>query len=82
MIIDLILDRKDGSEYSPREFYNSVREYEDTFESLGFNISRAMDGDSELSVKKALCEYVVNNGYSMDITEYIYSVNWITGGVK
>ena len=81
MIIDLILDRKDGAEYSPRDFYNSVREYEDTFESLGFSISRAMDGESELSVKKALCEYIINNGYSMDITEYIYSVNSIIKGV-
>jgi hypothetical protein len=77
MIIDLILDRKDGAEYVPRDFYNAVCEYEDIFESLGFNISRAMDGDSELSVKKVLCEYIINNGYSIDITEYIYSVNWL-----
>ena len=77
MIIDLILDRKDGAEYVPRDFYNAVCEYEDIFESLGFNISRAMDSGNESEVRIALCQYVLNHGHNSDITKYIHSVNWL-----
>ena len=42
MIIDLILDRKDGQEYNAREFYYAVMEHESTF-ITNRKISRAMD---------------------------------------
>ena len=76
MIIDLILDRKDGNEYNAREFYYEVLEYESTCIS-DREISRAMDGGTEQDVKKALCDYVINQGYNSEICYYINSVNWL-----
>ena len=73
MIIDLILDRKDGEAYSPREFYNAVMEYG----KVGHLITEMMDEGTELEVKAALCRYIVDNGYDNKICEYIISVNWI-----
>jgi hypothetical protein len=76
MIIDLILDRKNGHEYNAREFYYDVREYESTF-NFNRGISRAMDGGTEQDVKKALCDYVINQRYNTEICTYINSVNWL-----
>ena len=66
MIIDLILDRKDGHEYNAREFYYEVLEYESTF---NFNraISRAMDYGTENDVKK---RYVITLLVSVTILKY------------
>ena len=64
MIIDLILDRKDGVEYDPKEFYTQVREYEEEFNNRYDDISRALDSGTEKDVKKALCHYIKNNGYN------------------
>lgn len=75
MIIDLILDRKDGVPYDAREFYNSVMEYG----RVGWGITFAMDEGSELEVKAALCKYVMDECYSDKVCEYIISVNWLEG---
>lgn len=77
MIIDLILDRKDGDVYSPREFYEEVQEYGDVFYGIAWNIARAMDGGTEEDVKRELCRYVIEHGYNPQICEYINSVNWL-----
>lgn len=63
MIIDLILDRRDGKKYDPREMYDEVRDYE----SLG----------EEPDVRRALKYYVKVNGYNPDICKYIDSVKWL-----
>ena len=76
MIIDLILDRKDGHEYNARDFYCDVMEYESTCIS-NRAISRAMDYGTENDVKKALCDYVINQRYNTEICTYINSVNWL-----
>ena len=76
MIIDLILDRKYGQEYNAREFYYAVMEHESTF-ITNRGISRAMDGGTEQDVKKALCDYVINQCYNAEICYYINSVNWL-----
>ena len=75
MIIDLILDRKEGygTPYNTREFYNDVTAYE---EGTDYKISRALDGGSEKDVKKALCEYVMGE-YNPKICNYINSVSWL-----
>ena len=73
MIIDLILDRKDGRRYDPEEFYREVVMYGE----IGFGISSAMDDGEEIDVKTELCYYVAQNGYSLDICDYIKSVNWL-----
>ena len=79
MIIDRILDRKDGEPYDPREFYYDMLEYEHTFdfEGSGIKISKAMDYGEEEDVKRELCKYIDMMHYSADIKDYIKSVNWL-----
>lgn len=76
MIIDLILNRRDGELYSPKQFYNDVMGYESVC-GIGYSISRALDYGSEKQVKKALCDYIVNNDYNLNIMKYINSVKWL-----
>lgn len=73
MIIDIILDRKDGYDYSPNQFYRNVLDYG----RAGFAIGRAMDYGEEQDVKNALCDYVIHNQYNEDICKYIKSVDWL-----
>jgi hypothetical protein len=77
MIIDLILDRKDGFGYSPHEFYNEVMEYGKIFGEIAFKIARAMDMGEEKDVKNELCNYVIEQDYNPEICDYINSVNWL-----
>lgn len=77
MIIDLILDRKDGYDYSVAEFYNELQEYGTIFNDIAWDIARAMDEGTEEDVKKELCRYVIEQGYNPQICEYINSVNWL-----
>ena len=71
MVIDYILDRKDGYEYDVKEFYDACMAYEE------FDIARALDGGTEKDVKKALCDYVIYNDYPKSICKYINSENWL-----
>lgn len=75
MIIDLILDRKDGTPYVPKQFYNAVMKYESVL-TIGRGISRAMDSGSEEDIRRELSDYVIGNGYNPEITDYINSVKW------
>ena len=75
MIIDLILDRKDGDEYDAKKFYNQVAGYESSGNS--FPISRAMDGGTESDIKRELCAYIDQNDYNPEIKNYINSVSWL-----
>lgn len=74
MIIDKILDRKDGELYKARDFYFNVLQYGST----GDEITRAMDGGTEDDVKKALCDYITGNEYNPQICDYIKSVEWLS----
>lgn len=71
MVIDYILDRKDGYGYDVKEFYDACMAYEE------FDIARALDSGTEKDVKKALCNYVIDNDYSKSICKYINSENWL-----
>lgn len=73
MIIDLILDRKDGCTYTPEQFYSDCMCYGE----IGFNITRAMDSDNELKTKMALCDYILKQGYNTSIMDYINSQKWL-----
>ena len=77
MIIDLILDRKDGSSYDPRTFYNSVQEYGESFGKIAFDISEKMDNGEEDDVKRALCNYIIQQNYNLNILLFILSVDWL-----
>ena len=74
MIVDLILDRKDGSPYRDHDFYFDVLRYGE----VGDDITRAMDYGTERDVKRALCEYIDNNEYNPAIKNYINSVRWLS----
>jgi hypothetical protein len=74
MIIDLILDRKGGSSYKAKEFYDNVMAYE---EGTDYEISRALDGGTEEDVRKALCDYIIRNDYNPKICNYINKVTWL-----
>lgn len=73
MVIDKILDRKDGLEYNAKQFYNDVSQYGD----IANEIALAMDEGEEVEVKRALNIYVVQNDYNPNICNYINSVNWL-----
>lgn len=73
MIVDLILDRKDGHPYRAKEFYDNVMAYE---EGTDYDISRALDGGTEKDVKKALCDYIMGS-YNPKICNYINKVQWL-----
>lgn len=78
MIIDLILDRRDGmkcgkDEYSPHDFYMRCMAYGEIAE----DITHALDGGSEHDAKRELIKYVTENNYSLDIIDFILSVWWI-----
>lgn len=78
MIIDLILDRRDGmrrgeNSYKPHDFYFDCLAYGD----ISAGITQAMDGGTEHDVKRELIKYIVGNNYSLDIIDFILSAWWI-----
>ena len=73
MIVDRILDRKDGVQYIARDFYHDMMEYG----GCGIDIARAMDCGNEDDVKKELCRYIDVGEYNPKIKDYINSVNWL-----
>lgn len=77
MIIDLILDRKDGHSYQPDQFYRDCMEYSSIFDGIGADICEAMDYGTEDDVRKALCAYITCNDYNPAICDYINSVSWL-----
>lgn len=59
MIIDSILDRKNGRHYSAHDFYNEVRKYERLgVWTHGEDISIAMDYGDNKDVQRVLCQYI------------------------
>lgn len=73
MIIDCILDRYEGNDYNPREFYFDMLEYG----SSGIDISRAMDFGNEEDVREQLCRYVDCNKYNGKIKDFINKAKWL-----
>lgn len=78
MIIDAILDRKNGYPYDAREFYDYVRSFEGRqFGTNGHAISYSMDYGENYDIQDSLCEYIDMNNYNPEIKEYINSVDWL-----
>lgn len=77
MIIDLILDRKDGVPYDAREFYHGVRGYEDVFDFEPY-ITEAMDYGTNDDVIGALCRYIDEQEYNPKIKDWIKTQIWVT----
>lgn len=76
MIIDLILDRENGLPYSPDKFYNEVKSYEGVFGEISTDITTAMKR-SEYDTKRALCNYIITQGYALNILRFILAVEWL-----
>lgn len=77
MIIDKILDRKDGLEYKPKTFYDDIMGYYEVFPEIVEPIGNALDKGTEQDVKKALNLYIIEQEYNPEICIFINSVNWI-----
>lgn len=83
MIIDKILDRKDGEKYNAREFYLYCNSDE-----IGWDIARAMDAGTNEDVIAEIDLYLVNNGYlpedvatwnkyAWELAKFVESVDWL-----
>lgn len=77
MIIDLILDRRDGEPYDSKHFYDDVMSYRETWPELANPITSAMDGGTNEDVQVQLCNYIKSQGYNPEICDYVNSVEWI-----
>ena len=73
MIVDLILDRREGKKYKASEFYRGCFVYGD----IGTDITAAMDYGSEKDVKDALKQYIEDQEYNQDIKSFIDAVDWL-----
>ena len=77
MIIDLILDRKDGEQYTVKEFLQGVKRYSGTWPEMCKPIIEAFESGQDINVKRQLCLYIDNQGYNPKIKDYINGVNWL-----
>ena len=73
MIIDLILNRKDGQAYNPKKFYNDVLNYGEQ----GQEIAKALDSGEAEDIKRELNAYIMKNDYNPAICEWVNLVNWL-----
>lgn len=77
MIIDIILDRKDGEPYNAKRFYLDIMGYADIWPDLANPITRAMDGGTNEDVRAALCNYIDECGYNPEIKNWINTQDWV-----
>jgi hypothetical protein len=77
MIIDKILDRKDGHPYTPKDLYDYCTADFGNGNQTGGDIASALDGGTETDVKKELSRYIINNEYNPTLVSYIWSVEWL-----
>lgn len=81
MIIDYILDRRGGEPYDYEDFKQYVKDEERIF---GFKdgLHEALSSGDEAAAKKALCSYILSQGYNREICKYVNSVAWTTDARK
>lgn len=75
MIIDIILDRKDGAiKYTAATHLKAIYDYAT---DMGMSdIAAAVDGGTEDDVKAALMRYITMCGYPAALLDYIAKVRW------
>lgn len=78
MIIDEILDRKDGRRFVADEFKRYVLKESVYFGFKYFSEAYSMPNDvsREYFVKRAIIKYIVENGYDINLIHFVLSVNW------
>lgn len=73
MLIDAILDRAEGGEYSPKKFYDYISNWNSEYD----RVASALDCGEEEDVRRELCRYIDNNEYNPAIKDYVNSVKWL-----
>lgn len=75
MIIDVILDRREGAiSYDAATHLKAIYDY--ATDSGMNDIATAVDGGTEDDVKATLMCYIATCGYPLDLLDYIASVRW------
>ena len=75
MIIDIILDRKEGAiDYAPETHLKAIYDY--ATDARMSDIARALDSGNENDVKAALMRYITVCGYPSALLDYVASVRW------
>ena len=75
MIIDIILDRKEGAiDYNPETHLKAIYDY--ATDARMSDIAAAVDGGTEDDVKAALMCYIATCGYPLELLDYVASVRW------
>ena len=75
MIIDIILDRKDGAiSYDASKHLKAIYDY--ATDAHMSDIAAAIDGGTEDDVKAALMCYISTCGYPLELLDYIAGVRW------
>ena len=75
MIIDEVLNRKDGQPYEPKALYDYVTRCLDV--DGAEQIATALDSGENRDVQNALCYYIDAHEYRPALKQYIQSVQWI-----
>lgn len=78
MIIDEILDRRGGRKFVADEFKRYVLKESVYFGFKYFSeaYSKSSDTDREYFVKRAIIKYIVENGYNINIINFVLAVDW------
>ena len=78
MIIDEILDRKGGMKFVAAEFERYVLKESVYFGFKYFSEAYNMPNDvsREYFVKRAIIKYIVENGYDINIINFVLAVSW------
>lgn len=75
MIIDIILDRKDGAiSYDASKHLKAIYDY--ATDAGMTELATAVDGGTEDDVKAALMCYIATCGYPLELLDYIARVRW------
>lgn len=75
MIIDIILDRKDGAiSYDASKHLKAIYDY--ATDAGMTELATAVDGGTEDDVKAALMCYISTCGYPLELLDYIAKVRW------
>ena len=75
MIIDIILDRKEGAiDYDAQTHLKAIYDY--ATDARMTELATAVDGGTEDDVKAALMCYISTCGYPLELLDYIASVRW------
>ena len=74
MIIDVILDRRAGDEYTTNEMR---RLYDYAMDFKFWDLAEALDCGDNKDIQRELCQYISDQNYCPTIIDYINSVDWV-----